>query len=251
MICAIRGKKLAVVGTLSFCILLILCVVANRNQIQNSDELLPESDRSVGGGSEWNSTHLLEGKQAISNTRGEPGPLVENIAQEGTAKQSSGTMSRSPENKPSYPIGIDVLPDAGNRVNDSRGMATRAEIVQHRASDGALEIWIPAQASVPAVLAAGAVELPSSSPLPSGVAASASPIEETQAAPVVGSLKKISQDFFTDVTQDSGANPVTLQEWENASWEADERFRSLRGHDAFLRYKLEAAKESLSSLKNP
>jgi hypothetical protein len=101
------------------------------------------------------------------------------------------------------------------------------------------------------VLAAGAVELPSSSPLPSGATASASPIEETQAASVVESLNKISQDFFTDVAQDSGADPVTLQDWENASWEADERFRSLRGHDAFLRYKLEAAKESLSSLKNP
>jgi hypothetical protein len=33
--------------------------------------------------------------------------------------------------------------------------------------------------------------------------------------------------------------------------EADERFRSLRGHDAYLRYKLEAAKEALAALKNP
>jgi hypothetical protein len=243
--------KMAVVGILSICLIAILCVVTNRNQIQSSDALVPESVRSVGDGLEWSSTTLPEGKQAISNSRGKPVLPVEKNAQEGTAKQSSGPMSRSPENKPSHPSGIDVLPETGNRVDGSRGKAARAEIVQHRASDGALEIWIPAQASLPAVLAAGAVDLPSSSPLPSGAAASTSPTEVVQADLAVGSLKKISQDFFTDVTQDSGADPVTLQEWENASWEADERFRSLRGQDAFLRYKLEAAKESLSSLKNP
>jgi hypothetical protein len=67
----------------------------------------------------------------------------------------------------------------------------------------------------------------------------------------VASIEKISENFFSDVTPRPGDAPVSLQEWEDASMEADERFRSLRGHDAYLRYKLEAAKESLSSLQNP
>jgi len=94
---------------------------------------------------------------------------------------------------------------------------------------------IPAKASLPAALATGAAEANGSS----GAAAS------SDASAVAAD--QIAEDFLNEVTPGGTDSSTSLEAWENATYLADERYRSLKGHDAFLLYKLNAAKEALGS----
>jgi len=101
---------------------------------------------------------------------------------------------------------------------------------------GATEMVIPPQASLPAALASGAAD-PSDTTSPTGGGS------EVAAA----AADKIAEDFLNQVTPGGTDSSTSLQDWEDATYLADERYRGLKGHDAFLLYKLNAAKEALGS----
>lgn len=191
-----------------------------------------------------------EGEQQISDSTTDVNLSAPKIPQQRIPTKNSAPITRSAQSEPSSPNVPDHSSIASNPLDSRKNMPIDQGIFSHSASDGALEIWIPAQASVPAVLATGAVAMPSISSQANAGAPTQSP-NAAKSAMAVASIEKISENFFSDVTPRPGDAPVSPQEWEDASMEADERFRSLRGQDAYLRYKLEAAKESLSALKNP
>ena len=214
------------------------------------DESKLESSSKVSEGFETKAMPVPEGEHRISDSTTDVNLSAPKNLQQRIPTKNSAPITRSAQPELSSPNAPDHSAIASNPLNRPKSMPVDQGIVSHSASDGALEIWIPAQASVPAVLASGAVTLPSISPQANAGAPTQSP-NAAKPAIAAASIDKISENFFSDVMQRPGEAPVSLQEWEDASMEADERFRSLRGHDAYLRYKLEAAKESLSSLKNP
>ena len=224
----------------------------NRTQYIDTigDESKPESNSKVSEGFERKAMQVPKGDQRISDSTTDVNLSVPKISEQRIPIKNSAPITRSAESERFSPNAPDPSAIASNPLNSSKNMSVDQGIVSHTASDGALEIWIPAKASLPAVLASGAVTLPSiSSQVNAGAPTQSANVAKPAMA--VALIEKISENFFSDVTPRRGEAPLSLQEWEDASMEADERFRSLRGHDAFLRYKLEAAKESLSYLKNP
>jgi len=237
---------------LSFSLIMSMMLLSNKtHNIDIADDLSRhERNRTVSGEFERKATPVEEGKQPISNSTNETDLSASKSYRPTIPTKNSVPILQSTQSEASSAMPPNRSAIAGSPFNGSKNLPVEDVIVSDAASNGALEIWIPAQASVPAVLASGAVTLPSISPQANAGAATQSPTA-AKPARAVESIEKISENFFSDVTQRPGEAPVSLQEWEDASMEADERFRSLRGHDAYLRYKLEAAKESLSSLKNP
>jgi hypothetical protein len=124
------------------------------------------------------------------------------------------------------------------------------DITVQRTASGDQELVIPPQASIPAALASGAADSDgvSGSDGTAGAPISATATEGGASATAVD---KIAEDFLNQVTPVTEGTSTSLNQWQDAAWEADERYRSLKGHDAFLRYKLDAAKESLSAAGNP
>jgi hypothetical protein len=248
------GMKICILIIIFLSFSFIMSMMIQKNQTQFSDtihyEAKHESSSKVIAGYEKKAMPVPEGEQRISDLTNDVHLSAPKNPQQRIPTRNSALTTRSAQSELSSPNAPDHSALASTPLKGSKGMPVDQGIFSHSASDGALEISIPAQASLPAVLASGAVAMPSISPQAKTGAPTQSP---NAAEPVVAvaSIEKISENFFSDVTPLPGDAPVSLQEWEDASMEADERFRSLRGHDAYLRYKLEAAKESLSSLNNP
>ena len=237
---------------LSFSLIMSMMIQKNHTQYIDTihDEPKRESSSKVIAGFEKKAMPVPEGIQRISDLTTDVNLSAAKNPQQRIPTKNSALMTRSAQSELFSPNVPDHSAIKSTPLKSSKSMPIDQGIVSHSASDGALEIWIPAQASLPAVLASGAVAMPSISPQANTGAPTQYP-NAAKPAMAVASIEKISENFFSDVTPRPGDAPVSLQEWEDASMEADERFRSLRGHDAYLRYKLEAAKESLSALKNP
>lgn len=92
------------------------------------------------------------------------------------------------------------------------------------------ELIVPDDAAIPAVMAANATQLDS-------------PTRTARAG-------KIAGDFVDQAAAPSATAP-TYHEWETAADLADARYQSLYGVDAFMLYKLQAAKEALRGATNP
>ena len=248
------GMKLLFLIIIFFSFSLIMSMMIQKNYTQYidtiHDEPKRESSSKVIAGFEKKAMPVPEGEQRISDLTTDVNLSAAKNPQQRIPTKNSALMTRSAQSEPSSPRAPDHSAIMSTLLKSSKSMPIDQGIFSHSASDGALEISIPAQASLPAVLASGAVAMPLISPQSNAGASSQSP-DAAKPAMAVASIEKISENFFSDVTPRPGDAPVSLQEWEDASMEADERFRSLRGHDAYLRYKLEAAKESLSSLQNP
>ena len=99
---------------------------------------------------------------------------------------------------------------------------------------GAVEvISAPANAAIPAVMASGAVDSPT------GVQAGSD--EAARAA------DRISEEFLSNVEAAPADSPEGSAAWNDAAYLADEQFRALYGHDAFLQRSRQAAKETLAA----
>jgi hypothetical protein len=248
------GMKICILIIIFLSFSLIMSMMIQKNQTQFSDTIHDEPKRESGSkviaGFEKKALPVPEGEQRISDFTTDVNLSAPKNPQQKIPTKNSALMTRSAQSELSSPNAPDHSALASTPLKGSKSMPVDQGIFSHSASDGALEIWIPAQASLPAVLASGAVAMPSISPQSNSGAPTQSP-NAAEPAMAVASIEKISENFFSDVTPRPGDAPVSLQEWEDASMEADERFRSLRGHDAYLRYKLEAAKEALAALKNP
>ena len=113
--------------------------------------------------------------------------------------------------------------------------------------DGSLDIEIPPQAVVPAVLASDATQPPSAATDPAPNSGSFTNAPTTDASPAIAAAEKIASDFLDNIQPDAGNGETSLEQWDNATYLADERYRSLFGAEAYQATKLKAAKENLAT----
>lgn len=112
--------------------------------------------------------------------------------------------------------------------------------------DGTIDIEIPPQAVVPAVLASDATQPPAATgSAPNSGSFTNAPT--TDGSPVIAAAEKIASDFLDDIQPDAGTGETSLEQWDNATYLADERYRSFYGVEAYQEKKLKAAKENLAT----
>jgi len=115
------------------------------------------------------------------------------------------------------------------------------------APDGGLNIEIPPQAVVPAVLASGATQPPTADTGSAPNSGSFTNAPTTAGSPAIAAAEKIASDFLDNIQPDAGTGETSLEQWDNATYLADERYRSLYGAEAYQTMKLKAAKENLAT----